>query len=364
MDPAATFSGEVLGGLLGATHALTGVGVGELEEWSERLLSHPPPGAAGRPSRSDLNVNGSPLQVLVSSRARTVAHRLIGDPAFFHAAALARVHDSLRALDRVLGSGSPPALRAPAWNTLFAMLPRDTQRLRAYPHGVLRLARAVGSPGAAVYVGAPQGTATAWQAARGWLARMSATGWQGHLDALEAAGTLFGVGLEGRSPTDLRAKLYWRAAEAVPLADLGVAPLGAPEVAAFLRSALGGREIAARGLTFSAAYDLCGGGLRDAKVDVCTRSAGLDDAAAVALAERMAALHGLALPPLRALLENRSLGLGVACVGFGLGRTGHPRLNVYLYQAEPRSLPGVAAARAASRAPEPPATPDGYASCR
>ncbi|GMU01388.1 hypothetical protein KH5H1_55080 [Corallococcus caeni] len=321
-------------GLLDVAATLTGRPREELSAQARVLLHGAPSEGRHPPGVSDLNANGSPLQLLLAGRAERWASRLIGDPCFDEPDAVARAHASRAALGAALAAGRAQALTAPLMDTLDVVVPWDEASLREYPTGILRLALPLGTPGVGLYASPPPG-AGAWDAARRWVRALLPR----PEEALRLVSTLapgcrlLGVGLEGESPARARAKLYWRLEAPAPLSSFALPLLEAPTLIAFLTSVLVRGAVPPRALTFSAGFELRTGALVDAKADVCTRSAGLSLEQAVDVLRTQTDVLPLHPFPLRdplPLLHARRVGIG--CLGLGIAPGGVHRLNVYLFQ--------------------------------
>lgn len=310
-------------GLIGAGAAITGL---DLTSRARVLLQTAPIGGTG----SDLNPNGTPLQLLLSARRDRWVLRIVGDPGFDRTDPIARWEASRAALTQAVALGDATSLLAVIELTLALLVPLDTLVCR--PNGAIRLALPVAGPGVALYVGVAPGW-DGWSVTRDWLSMLllQPEVARGHIDRLTPHCTLFGVGLEGTSPERLRFKLYWRLARPTRLGALGVPLLARSEMIHFLADLLGPSELPIDALTLCIAFDATSGELCDAKVDVCAASARLGNAAALTLVNRHAAALSLTPPPLsglQALLAERNI--AVACLGLGVDRRGEHRLNTYL----------------------------------
>lgn len=333
----ATYSDRVLSGLLVAAAAFFPGKADNARAIAEVLLHHPPPDTAAEHPYSDLNVTGSPLQLLLSAKPSHWDARLIGDPAFYEADPLVRWRRSLEALDATLLARAADGLRPVVRSTLGAVVPADEPAMRRYPAGMIRLAAGLNSHGAAMYAGAPHGV-NRWDVASAWAAAVlgSAHTAQEVIGHLECHGAVFGMGVEGASATRARAKLYWRLRHTAPLAAFELPWLSSPAITRFLAAVLGHASVPLDAITFSAAFDVTDGALMDVKADVCIAQAGLDLHGALRCVNEQAALLGLSPPALDGCvgtLERNNVGIG--CLGLGYDSRGAHRLNVYLYQQGP-----------------------------
>ena len=114
----ATYTERVFGGLMRALASLLPQGAENAGALAEVLLHNPPVDAAAEHSRSDLNVTGSPLQLLLSARHSHWDTRLIGDPAFYAENSLVRWEKSLAALDALLSLSNAAGLRQAALRSI------------------------------------------------------------------------------------------------------------------------------------------------------------------------------------------------------------------------------------------------------
>jgi hypothetical protein len=317
---------------------LTGVPPVEVERLAQLLLHHPPFDAVEREGRSDLSVNGCPLQLLVSVREGRVAGRLIGDPAFWEADPGVRLGRSLAALAATLVSTHAAGLMDLVHRSLDETVPTTAAARAGYPTGMLRLATALRQDGAAVYAGSVADPDQARRRACAWARTIlpDPAAALELLAELRSRARIFGVGIEGTGAENARAKLYWKPADpAAPRAD-GPAAFRAGSIGSFLDGVLAGRTVPPGAVTFSTAFRVDTGEVADWKADVCTRATGLDAArTACRVAEDAAAMAALPCPPavLDALREHPAVRLGV--VGLGEDARGARRLNLYLYQDEP-----------------------------
>lgn len=287
-------------------------------------------------ARSDLNCNGSPLQLLLAARSGQTRSRLIVDPCFDSSDPVDRHHRS-KAIVATLLSSAPSASRRRYQAMFDAMLPDEPAALRRYPTGTMRLAAHLEPTGAslgAVYVGSGPEHATGWDRACAWLHELIGPAAVAAVDGWRGSCQLFGVGLEGVVANELRAKLYIRLGDHCPPGALGSTPLfGDSALIEFLRRGIEDRGIPRKALTFGVGFSLAERALHDVKIDMCTRGARLSTRAALELVEQQAERLGLTRPDLRMVTEDDAIaGLGIGAVGLGLDRRGRHRLHTYLFQ--------------------------------
>ncbi|CAG9170165.1 hypothetical protein LMG23992_01492 [Cupriavidus laharis] len=333
----APYTDRLFRGLFGTVASLLPEGAGYARQVADILLHHPPVDAEAAHPYSDLNVNGSPLQLLLSARPTRWEARLIADPAFYESDPRVRWQKSLAALEATLRATGAEGLRDPVRLALESVIPQDELALRQYPTGMIRLAAGLTSRGAAVYMGAPH-RVDRWDVARRWAACVlgSADTALALIGRLEPNATVFGMGVEGASLPHARAKLYWRLRKSVPIDAFGVPWLSTPAMTRFLAAVLGDGTVPLNALTFSAAFDVVDGTLTDIKTDVCVANAGLGLRDALHCVNEQAALLGLSPRPLdrcSEVLEQHHVDIG--CLGLGSDSRATHRLNIYLHQRYP-----------------------------
>lgn len=325
--------------LLQGAAALSGCQPEETQRLARTLLGmplHPPSFTpltnVNARGRSELNWNGSPLQLLCSLRSAGWGVRLLADPGCHLADPMARNHAGRAALESLLVSVRATALADAAWR-LLAGIPPQRDALARYAAGALWLAASLGPhPGVAAYT-APDPSLPRWETACAWVQRLlpRAEKALALTRALQASDCfLLGVGVEGSHAHAVRLKLYWRLRRATPLASFGAALFLDPALIAFLGMALGERPMAPQSLNFSAGFDMDSGELRDIKVDVSWHERTRGEA--LHLLHTLARQHDLGGTPHDAADRIDALGLDIGCIGLGLDTCGDPRINTYLFQ--------------------------------
>jgi len=277
--------------------------------------------------RSQLNWNGSPLQLLISLREDRATIRLLGDPIHDLTDPVARYETGRKALRAASAFADAPALRAAAESTLELAVSRGPATPGACHLGSVFVGVALGAPGAALYL-SPATRIGRCEVARDWVAGIS--------PAPDAAAALLarvatrcflvGFGIEGGLPGSLRMKVYWRMTGHVSLHDFGVPLLLDSDMAGFVDWVLAGGS-SPEALIFSAAFDLVTGTLRDVKVDASWHDRSFDEGLAL-LDSRLAAL-GARLAQKESIRDHD---LGIACIGAGIDAAGGRRINAYLFQ--------------------------------
>jgi hypothetical protein len=283
-----------------------------------------------RQGRSTLNNDGSPLQICVGlGRAGTPpAIRLIADPAAAGHDTAERFRFMERALDNVLASHGPrmePLCRS----VLEQLLPSDSATRMALANGGAWLAADLRGQGLALYTTAKWGDpAVRWRRIRGWLDIVlpDATVAREVLIRLSPHAIPVSVGVEGASPRDARAKIYWRLGGSAGLDALGIPLLAAPEIAEFLSRAVGDRRIPIAAVVGSVSFHLANGALSDVKLDLCGHCVQRSWRDWSAILRQCSARYGLTEFP----FADPGQAVETAFVGFGLGSNLTPRLNIYL----------------------------------
>jgi hypothetical protein len=148
------------------------------------------------------------------------------------------------------------------------------------------------------------------------------------LRALRDHAVLASTGLEGKTRSDARAKLYWRLVAPRSLEQMGVPLLDDSALGQFLTLLISDEAIPLSGLVFSAGFGLTTGALSDVKIDLCAHCLPKSPAVWVRLLETCCRIYRL--PPFdiaEGILEHAC---ELAVVGLGLSAERQPRLNVYL----------------------------------
>jgi hypothetical protein len=316
-------------GLLSAASALAGVPVARAAEMARVITGSDGSEPVAR-GHSGLNHDGVPLQICVSIDADGAHYRLLGDPASDIADIGKRFGRSLAAAEAMVLMADAEALRPLIEATLQCLVghPDDFDPTH-HPDGVLWLAGQFEGRGLALYVDARDGGIAPAKRLRTWFERLAQPTTDAEaLLAAVAAGRVMSAGVEGVGPGYARAKVYWRLAHPVPLADSPIALFGEPAFARVVLEVLGERTVHLDAIVLSAGLALPNGTLTDVKLDICCcpRCVHLDPTEAVTLGRSLAAAHGLPAPDLAPLLDRGEL----AFIGFGLTRAGEPRLNFYV----------------------------------
>lgn len=291
-----------------------------------------PPGRARGPlGLSGLNYDSSPLQLCLTATGSGVRSRLLGDPAVFLADPLARYRESAAALDRVLSLTRSSRLRPLCERTLALHLPEDETGYSAYTDGTMWLAAGLDTPGCALYMDARRGgEQAAWSRLVGWLSDIlpPSSDPARALEGLRGRVDLLSLGLEGTSPENTRAKVYFRLRELRRIEDLGIERLKDPRFGAFLHMTARETPLRLSSVVLCVGFRVATGEPSDAKIDLCgcPNCLSYSPARWGEVARELAARFSLETLP----LEECAAQSEVAFVGFGLDDDLAPRLNVYL----------------------------------
>ncbi len=300
------------------------------------LLLAPPDGVDGalRGGRSELNGDGCPVQLCLTSSAEGHRERLIVDPAWWHGDPGARLEASRRAVGLALRRCGAAGLMQLGDRLFEEVDPGDRALLAAFDRGFVWIGAGLDRPGVAVYLDAwPFGRDGAWDRAHRWLGGTGPA--RRCVEGLRPHATVASLGFEGVDPARAVAKLYFRLDRPLRLGDLGTGLLADPALAVFLAKVIGDRRMNLSGTVFSLGFDLATGEVADAKADLCGHCVPRPAAEWAELLTDLAETFGL-----RRTTVADDLVAGacdVAFVGFGTDRRGRHRLNVYLRPPEERA---------------------------
>jgi hypothetical protein len=305
--------------------------------WVSRLLAADASGTAG--GWSELNADGTPLQLCLTLSGGTAKTRLLGDPGWFLADAGARYGASAAALRDCFTAAGSASLIPQALELLASVVTASDLGLDVWWRGFIWLAAGLNTPGAALYVDmAPLGSFGAWRFASSWLSAMvpSMQDAESALARLSDIADLASLSLEGAGPRDARAKLYWRLRAPRPLEDLPIPCFADPALLGFLRDCVGMRPTRLSGMVMSAGFAIASGGFTDVKIDLCGHCVPRPAADWTGLLEQWAPQPCVDLSSAtKALLDGAC---EVGNIGLGVDRDGRRRLNLYL---KPPGLPAV-----------------------
>lgn len=325
---------DPLDDLIGVAAAVGGADVMGVRSLAELLLAATDEPLPPRRGRSGLNSNGAPLELCLSAFADACRLRFIADPASADPDPLARRARSIDALAATLDRCGARALEALCAETIRAVIPGDEEVRTRYLEGVLWLGAGVGMPGAALYVDATKHAHDeAWTRAEEWLGRIlpQPAAALARIEALAGAGDLMAVGIEGTSPANARAKLFWRMSRPAALADFGVPALLEPSFTRFLDASAADRDFPLTGIVFSISFLAATGQELDAKIDLCAHCLGHDDETLARLVDDLAA--GFTLAPIATRTALANGGVAPAFLGLNRNALGQHRLDLFLKPA-------------------------------
>jgi len=282
--------------------------------------------------RSSLNNDGSPLQVGVSLSKWGIrpAVRLIADPAAEAEDGQQRWSRAGRVLSNILGTYAPD-LRRLCNSVIERILPTNAAARAALPGGAIWLAADLSGQGMALYATTKWGTGSErWMRTHRWLDEILPAPAAAHeiLDRLASRTVLISAGIEGKTPGDARAKLYFRLDGTAALNDLGLALFDSAAIREFLHEVIESRRIPRAAIVGSIGFRVANGSMSDVKLDVCAHCVRRTPADWMQVIDRSIARHKLSRLPVEslALLETEEL----AFIGLGLDAEWMPRLNLYL----------------------------------
>ncbi len=296
--------------------------------------------SAGGQWRSSLNNDGSPLQVSVSfpGHGERSAVRLIADPAAEMAEGQSRWHRAARTLSAVLASHAPD-LKSLCHPVIDHVLPAEPTVRAALPSGGVWLAADLSGKGLALYATVKWADGSVrWKRTRRWLQEVlhPSAATDKMLDRLASRAVLVSVGVEGVTPKDARAKLYWRLDRTAALHDLGVSLFSNAAMSEFLSEVIETRRVSKGGIVGSIGFRVADGCISDVKLDVCCHCVCRTSTDWMQLTRRAIARHQLTEIPVVCPTLWRAAEL--AFVGFGLDTKGTPRLNLYLKRSRASSV--------------------------
>lgn len=279
---------------------------------------------------SQLNNDGTPFQLCLSSSQEGIGVRLIVDPAWMLRVPAERFKVSVAALDEACQRAGAVAMRPLCQTMIDVARPDDHKIVDRFTRGFFWIGLGVGRPGVAIYLDTKPYDEGGWELAALWLEKVlpRSVSVRALLSELGKHATLASIGLEGANPVTARAKLYWRLNRPVRLDTLGVDLLRDAAFFSFLARVIGQREMRLSGTVMSIGFDLATGEIEDAKIDLCGHCLMQPTASWVAALDELSAMFGLQRFTVQSeLLEGRC---EVAFLGLGVDRHERRRLNLYL----------------------------------
>ena len=307
---------------------------------SYSLLVSPSTSQACRGGVSELNNDGTPLQVCLSVSQSGIDSRLIADPAWYLGVPSERLKASKTILEAILPQSGAEGLQPLCQELFRALLPTKEQALEQFSRGFFWIGTGIGKAGLALYLDAkPYGDQAGWDLANKWLdsvlpaSRLS----RQVIQKLRPYGNLASIGFEGVSPQAARAKLYWRLKQPIQLEQLGIALLKDKAFPIFLARAIGHHRMNLSGTVLSIGFDLATGNIKDTKIDLCGHCLPHTPQQWVDLLDHLCDEFSWAHLPVREdILQSRC---DVAFIGFGVDDRGRYRLNLYLKTPNIKCLP-------------------------
>ena len=227
----------------------------------------------GGPWCSTLNNDGSPLEICIGLAQNKTgpAIRLIADPAADMSNKIPKLIRRERALREISNTYTVGLL--PICNTLIGyMLPEDQEALKAIPNAGVWLAADLSGKGMAIYATTKWGqNDERWLRADAWLDEALPQGTDDRqvLSRLSSRATLVSAGIEGYSPTNANAKLYWRLNDPYPLDSLEISLFKNPTISHFLSLVIQDRMIPKASILGNVGFQTDSGLLSSVKLDVC-----------------------------------------------------------------------------------------------
>ncbi len=280
---------------------------------------------------SELNNDGSPLQLCLSSNSKRVKLRLIADPASEVFQPALRASISRDILEKVLIETKTTSLRGYCHDLFETILGDVPANLNAFYRGVCWIGASPDEPGVALYLDtSPLGVSESWNAIQTWLDKVLPNTKESKkiIEILRKHTIPASIGLEAVSPDQGRAKIYWRLKKPIVLSDLGIAPLIDPKMIAFLFQVIGKKQMGLSGTVFSAGFDLSTGALEDVKIDLCAHCVDIPPDEWIAVLDGLTTRFGLQPFEVAEPLLNGDC--EVAFLGMGISTSSKPRLNLYM----------------------------------
>jgi len=303
----------------------------QFHHWAWEMLHLIPPHQGQGGGNSELNNDGSPLQLSLSLGTDQNRVRLIVDPAWALGDPTKRWQCSASIFNSVLAERATGSLH-PLRDSLFALaIPQDEQALQAFTRGFLWVGASFDSPGVAVYVDMQPHGLTGWEIAETWFAdNLPSHPTQASLATLRQYTQLASLGFEGYDRETTTLKLYWRLKQPIPLQNLGIDLLVEPRLLTFLQQVIETRHMTLAGTVISTGFNLRTGKLDDVKVDLCAHCLPRTPDAWLQLLDRICVQnHYESIPEtLRAALLAEEAHM--AFLGFGVNDQTETRLNIYL----------------------------------
>jgi len=279
---------------------------------------------------SELNNDGSALQLCLSSSLKGIRFRMIADPVAHIFDASERLKASLECIDETLRQTGTEAL-LPICQQLVKLFLSKKINLNAFDRGFCWLGASPNQKGLALYLDTrPFGQQKGWDLISEWLGMVlpDPAAARQTIEKLRPYAMPASFGFEGLHPSAGRAKFYWRLNKAISLSELQIAPLATPEMAHFLQQVIGKQSMSYSGMVMSAGFDLKTGLLEDVKTDLCGHCIPKSSSQWQSLVKVLTTTYNLPDFSLGDTLEHQNC--EVAFLGMGMDVKGQPRMNLYL----------------------------------
>jgi hypothetical protein len=301
--------------------------------WCHDLLGLGGPDAGYAWPASCLNNDGVPIQLRLTAGPRHTGTRIIGDPGADQVVPEARYRVSVAALQRMLGRCDAEDLGELCSITLSRLIPGDSCRRAAYKQGFVWIAGSPERAGIGLYVETAPLGAAGWEVVEDWLATILPVTepMLASLAALRRLCVPASAGLEGSTPGNARAKIYFRFREEASLDATGIALFASPEMSDFLTLAMGTLGVDLDGFVMGVGFSVATGALMDAKIDLCGHCLTHDMAEWSRIVGAISGRFGLRRLDLEPIAKSGDF--EVAFIGLGFATDNSKRLNVYLKHA-------------------------------
>jgi hypothetical protein len=278
-----------------------------------------------------LNNDSVPLQLSLTTGQKGIALRAIADPGAFYDETEARYTSSIDTLLRTIKKCKAETLLPAAEKTIHLLVPQTVEERRVYKQGFVWIGANPALPGLAFYLEmAPYNQLQGWQIAEQWLMELLPNMVEAKkiITTLSQYCKIASAGLEGSTPENTRAKIYFRLLQPTSLAVLEVPMLHCKEMTDFLTLAMGSFDVEMDGLVMSIGFNLATGKLEDAKIDLCGHCLRHSPDAWQSIIEQITNRFALASVDTNAILQTGTYSF--AFIGMGLTTDLKSRLNLYI----------------------------------
>lgn len=312
----------------------------KLTESCDHLLDLTPSSPDFMAGASCLNNDSSPLQLCLTSSPSEISFRVIGDPGSFYPCSEQRYQSSIKTLLYFIDRNKSHELKTVAEQTIQTLVPQHVEERRIYKQGFVWIATNPNQSGIAFYLEmAPLGHNRGWLAVEKWLQLVlpAANAASSVLKKLIKHCIVASAGLEGSTPDNTRAKIYFRLLAPMDIDDLGIEIFSSKEMKDFLALAKGLYEVDLQGLVLNIGFNLSTGALADAKIDLCGHCIRHKPHTWLSVIRQLTDRFSLAPLDTGPILNSGEYGL--AFLGLGLTINYKPRLNVYIKHDAQTGIP-------------------------